>query len=1007
MPSKHKGRRRPPKAPPRPPPRRKTTRCILPTLPPDLLVRIFRLDRAISFDNFLLSKALLPHTLAALACGVDLLYIDAFISFCFTLRRHPFLVDAVERLQLTFTSGFFPPDDDDDDDGDEDSDSAVDGASDGDEWVEDPERESAGQLGRNREDLEARKDPDDDELCFGPSLVQDLCRLLHRVTELRVCGVQAYRDLFDAPFLDERPFPRLRHLELFARSRTVDRHVFAPQDAALFAHLRLIPTLRTVVLESADAAALSDSALALAIGGGGAYLAPRTLYLAGVHLDNFARVGGAGARMLWSALRPGLASVRISAREVYERVVDDLVRLPSTVTSLELVVGDDCPHYVASSSSPPRALDSTDLARALPYLHHLHLSGPLVSPSTFPLVIHHLPLLSCLRLGPHTAVPGAHLTSLLRGGPPSWPDITTLTLTLCTCDPPSPPSALDDDDDDDDLAARRRTLGHARIASHAACTCVTCPREPERRARAPSKSKSGPVWPEGLSAQDVREVWHVARTRGIDVFGNARCAAGTRCILPTLPPDLLLRIFQLDRAITLDNAVLSKALLPHTLGALASCVALSSLTRLSSFCCALERRPFLADAVEDIGLYVATPQDVDSEVEWWLPASSTIGAGQLAKDRKELESRKKRPNAPERLIVGPGLLRDLFRLLPRVRFLTVVGLEVYRILLARTYLDERPFPRLDSLVLDVDADLLGEDLRQPDDDALFANLALIPTLRCVILETSAHDLAVSSFNLAAGTYLAPRSLYLPTLRVLDFGRIGPEASTLFSALRPGLVRFTISCQSFYKGFDEDLVRLPPTVVNLSLTVGLPCPFYFAPAVAPKVDNPLLPLALPNLRHLRLSGPLVSPSTFPNVIEHLADLRTLAFGTHTDLDAAQLLAYLRRRTSPASSALPAFTALQIDVCRCDPATDTLALDPGLVRRSAALDYHGQGTQFKVARAPNWPAGLGKDDAREIVRVCGGAGSKGAREVQLSGSVVCALKGCGGDGFAGHRCPEGWP
>ena len=352
-------------------------------------------------------------------------------------------------------------------------------------------------------------------------------------------------------------------------------------------------------------------------------------------------------------------------------------------------------------------------------------------------------------------------------------------------------------------------------------------------------------------------------------------------------------------------------------------------------------------------------------------------------------------------------MRDLFRLLPRVHVLTVVGIEVYRILLARKFLEERPFPHLHGLSLGVDADYLGEDLREPDDYALFANLALIPTLRTVVLETSAHDLPTGRLNLDTVTHVAPRSLYLLELQVVDFGRIGPEASTLFSALRPGLTSLVVSCQAFYKGFDDDLVRLPPTVVSLSLTVGLLCPFYFAPAVAPKIDNPLLPLALPNLRHLRLAGPLVSPSTFPAVIERLAELRTLAFGTHVDLDAAQLLAYLRRRTSPSPSAPSTLTALQIDLCRCDPATDTLALDPGLVRRSAALRFHGRGSRFKVARSPNWPASLGEDDAREFVRVCSGVGSKGGagREVQLGGSVVCALKVCGGDGFGGHRCFEG--
>lgn len=335
------------------------------------------------------------------------------------------------------------------------------------------------------------------------------------MTELRVCGVRAYRDLFDTPFLEERPFPRLRRLELFARTRDVDNGIFEPRDAALFANLRLIPTLRFVGLESGDAAALGNNALAV-VGGAAAYLAPRTLRLVELHLVDFAHVGSA-ARTLFSALRPGLATVRISARELYEAVVDDLVRLPSTVTSLELVLGDDCPHYTPSAA-PPRALDSADLARALPYLHHLHLSGPLVSPSTFPLVIQHLPLLHCLRLGPHTPIPSTQLTSLLRGGPPAWPRLDTLTLSVCSCDlSPAGVQAAHD------LGLALRTLGLPRHASHAACTCASCPRAPS--AGGGGGGTRAPGWPEGLSAQDVRDVRHVARSRGVGVFGNALCAA--------------------------------------------------------------------------------------------------------------------------------------------------------------------------------------------------------------------------------------------------------------------------------------------------------------------------------------------------------------------------------------------------------------------------------------------------------------------------------------------------
>jgi len=112
-----------------------------------------------------------------------------------------------------------------------------------------------------------------------------------------------------------------------------------------------------------------------------------------------------------------------------------------------------------------------------------------------------------------------------------------------------------------------------------------------------------------------------------------------RCILPTLPPDLLLAIFR--PAITLDNAVLSKALLPHTLAALASYTVLRGHERLFSFCVALRRRPFLVDAVEELEIGLDLVQGKGDERQFLGPQWSSLpGRGQLGRDRQELEARK-------------------------------------------------------------------------------------------------------------------------------------------------------------------------------------------------------------------------------------------------------------------------------------------------------------------------------------------------------------------------------
>ncbi|GAA5907446.1 hypothetical protein JCM8208_001379 [Rhodotorula glutinis] len=493
MPSPSKLHRRPAKAPLGPPAQRETTRCILPTLPPHLLVRIFRL--AISFDNFLLSKTLLPHTIAALASYVVLRGDDRLASFCVALRRRPSLVDAVEELEvsLNLVQG-------------EDDDLQLLG----------PQRmlrPAEGLLGRDREELEARKGQRVDVEDFKPTrrLVQDLCRLLPNLWRLRVYSVETYEHLVDAQYLEQQPFHNLRHLELLSRHIFASPDVYKPRNRALFHNLTRIPTLRQLLLDSSDVNELPSSDLGV---DASTFVAPRSLYLESLRLENFSLVG-VEVRAVFSALAPGLKVVKISARDMYPGLVDNLVRLPPTVTHLSLDLGDECPRFVDPGAATPK-FDSPLLALALPKLQHLHLHGPLLSTSTFPVVIHHLPELYCLSFGAHADINGQQLTSLLRGGPPAWPEIRYLTLHIweCASRPSStaaapsaiarPPRFMFDPEDDEP---------HPHHAPSDP-PCTGC-----------GRGLGVPSWPARLGLDDMRQIAMIAVGKDIDVRGSAVCAA--------------------------------------------------------------------------------------------------------------------------------------------------------------------------------------------------------------------------------------------------------------------------------------------------------------------------------------------------------------------------------------------------------------------------------------------------------------------------------------------------
>ncbi|BGP41304.1 hypothetical protein JCM10450v2_005347 [Rhodotorula kratochvilovae] len=476
---------------------------------------------------------------------------------------------------------------------------------------------------------------------------------------------------------------------------------------------------------------------------------------------------------------------------------------------------------------------------------------------------------------------------------------------------------------------------------------------------------------------------------------SLRVPKTTRCVLPLLPPDVLRIVFLRYEAIDFGNFLICKALLPHTLAALYNNVTLLSVDQLGEFCSILRHRPSLAQLVSSLVLVPVTSFEMRPEENPWHSAWGNRGAGQLARTQKELEVQNNHSYVPSAVILGPGLLKDLCRILP-LRQLRVLGGHLRRALLSRPYLESSPLPQLAILELIASLDSLGADFHEPDDYAIFHNLALVPSLRGLAVLGQTRRLPIHCLNLAPATYLTPRTLFLDTVSLPDLVFLGPEARVLFSALRPGLRSLTLSALTFYPSIMDDLLRLPPTVDLLSLQLGNSCPSFVAPSTPPTFSSPSLALALPTLRHLHLSGPLLSPSTFPNVIHRLPALHCLSLGAHAQVDGAQLLSLLRG--GPPS--WPKIRTLTLNICACGSAPPPAAASAAAAVPARFRDRQAKPATAAARSAPRWPPGLSAADVREFARVAA------TREVDLAGTALCAAGLCGGDGAWGHSCPPAW-
>ncbi|KAK4335770.1 hypothetical protein RTBOTA2_004540 [Rhodotorula toruloides] len=206
------------------------TRCLITSLPPELYPSIFA--EAIDHGNFVLCRALLPHTLVELYRTVELSDQVELAQFAAAIMRRPWLASEVRSFVLR------------------DIDVEIDEEADGLVWDKiDPS------LGSDRlETLQVltgkRGRPyQPDDIIVGHGLIKDVLRLMSNLEDLDITGVYFRRHLFIPAFLEEGPWPRLKALRLASDKRDAG-YVQQPDQGILRNISAFLPTLNTLTLRS-------------------------------------------------------------------------------------------------------------------------------------------------------------------------------------------------------------------------------------------------------------------------------------------------------------------------------------------------------------------------------------------------------------------------------------------------------------------------------------------------------------------------------------------------------------------------------------------------------------------------------------------------------------------------------------------------------------------------------------------------------------------------------------
>ncbi|GAA5889690.1 hypothetical protein JCM6882_007104 [Rhodosporidiobolus microsporus] len=225
------------------------------------------------------------------------------------------------------------------------------------------------------------------------------------------------------------------------------------------------------------------------------YLPPRSWDVKAIALKE-GGWGGPELRHLFAALTPTLEDIALFFVHPSPSFTSDLSLLPSSLTTLSLDIGDQCPAACGGNQPSLNHLDLVTVLSYFPCLAHLSISGNVVYADAFATILR-MTHLESLHLGEHVAITLWRVRLYL---PPTLPKFKKLSLSLC----------------------RGSTAPNRRAGSSYQATTT---------ARGPALSQAAPklpavAWSGMFSVSDAKELMRIAGDAGVTVEGTVRCALG-------------------------------------------------------------------------------------------------------------------------------------------------------------------------------------------------------------------------------------------------------------------------------------------------------------------------------------------------------------------------------------------------------------------------------------------------------------------------------------------------
>lgn len=308
--------------------------------------------------------------------------------------------------------------------------------------------------------------------------------------------------------------------------------------------------------------------------------------------------------------------------------------------------------------------------------------------------------------------------------------------------------------------------------------------------------------------------------------------------------------------------------------------------------------------------------------------------------------------------VNRDTLVQLRRALVNLRYCASIGAELSAVLF-----DEFYVPGVASRLNCVACNMTGGGVLEKwgtSHSNMLYNARKLPALETLKIGGSTGTLP---FDMADVEQLwTPRSWTLLDVTLERIHRFGPELKYLLQSL-DRVVKVELSAIEAEESFGEALGLLPDTVSHLSITISL-APHgqdIFPDTPIPNIDK--LGNYFPRLHHLHLIGRIFTPSTLFSSLRN-THLLCLTFGIDTPVSYDDLLSLIKGANS-----LQNLQYLGVSICFCP-----------IVEADADESHAGW------LPKPRWRDDLTRKDAKRLLKACE------EEEVQLAGTIMCALKQC---------------